>query len=103
MKRSSLQIVGVPRLVIVGLLGGFIGLFIAGLWNPLPLGPRNRIVPAAYRIPKIPGGTPLRLEMVHDILHERYLRQGENLRGRECLILRLPTPFILPVMTTRLG
>lgn len=71
-----MQFVGMRRLIIVGCMGGLLGLFVAASWNPLPLGSRTKIIPAAYRVPKIPGGTPLRMAMVHDILHERYLRHG---------------------------
>lgn len=69
-------ITGMPRLVVLGLLGGFLGMLVALQWNPLPFGTRRQIVAAPYRVPKIPGGTPLRLAMVHDVLHERYLRHG---------------------------
>ncbi len=34
------------------------------------------LIPAPYRLAKIPGGTALRLAMVHDVLHERYFRHG---------------------------
>jgi len=88
MTRSSTRITGFPRLFTVGFLGGFFGLMVAGCWNPLPLGSRSRLVPAAYRVPKIPGGTPLRLAMVHDILHERYLRHGPAWYARRNLDAR---------------
>jgi hypothetical protein len=67
----------VPRPVSFLLLG-IVSCWIAGeiVGNPLPLSPRSQIIPAAYRLPKIPGGTSLRLAMVHDVLHERYLRHG---------------------------
>lgn len=58
-------------------LGGILGMVSATLWNPLPFSPRERLVPAAYCVPRVKGGTSLRLAMVHDILHERYLRHGE--------------------------
>lgn len=76
MTKSATRIEGPPRLVIVGILGALLGAFIAGQWNPLPLGPRSRITPAPYRVAKVPGGTALRLAMVHDVLHERYYRHG---------------------------
>ena len=52
-----------------------VGLVITSRWNPLP--PENpQLVPAPYRVSKFPDGTALRLAMVHDVLHERYLRHG---------------------------
>lgn len=33
-------------------------------------------LPAPHLIPKVPGGTTLRFAMVHDVLHERYLKHG---------------------------
>jgi hypothetical protein len=33
--------------------------------------------PAAYELPKIPGGTSFRMAMLHDVLLERYLRHGQ--------------------------
>ncbi len=44
--------------------------------------------PLPHQVPKYPGGTSLRLAMVHDILHERFARHGRayyearNLRAR---------------------
>ena len=85
-------------LIAFGAVGLFIGVLIAGRLNALPLGPRTQIIPAAYRLPKIPGGTPLRLAMVHDILHERYLRHGSawyaqrNLDARKIIASEQPQP-----------
>jgi len=67
----------VPAAVYRRVLGGLFGLMVARMLEPASA--RGRAAgwfPAAYRVPKIPGGTPLRLAMVHDILHERYLRHG---------------------------
>lgn len=33
-------------------------------------------VPEPYVVPKLPGGTALSVAMVHDVLHERYVRPG---------------------------
>jgi hypothetical protein len=68
--------INVPRPILFAILGLFLGWVVASQWNPLPLGPRTYIVPLPYRLSKIPGGTSLRLAMVHDVLHERYLRHG---------------------------
>jgi hypothetical protein len=76
MENSGIRIRGIYRVIVFGALGLFAGYFIALQWNPLPLRSRTQIVPAPYILPKIPGGTALRLAMVHDVLHERYLRHG---------------------------
>jgi len=73
---STIRIRGIRRFIVFAVAGFLAGYFIASEWNPLPLGSRTRLIPAPYRLPKIPGGTALRLAMVHDVLHERYLRHG---------------------------
>jgi hypothetical protein len=37
----------------------------------------HTLIPAPWLVPKQPGGTALRLAMVHDVLHERFLVHGE--------------------------
>jgi hypothetical protein len=85
-----------------GILGTFAGLIVASHFNPLPLGRSGDVVPEPYRLPKIPGGTALRLAMVHDILHERYLRHGDawytqrNTDARKILAQDEPKPGAAP-------
>jgi hypothetical protein len=76
MSRKTGHILGIRRVIALPLIGCVIGWWVAWVWNPLPLEPRQQLVPAAYLVPKIPGGTALRMAMVHDVLHERYLRHG---------------------------
>jgi len=76
MNNQPTRITGIGRQIVwsaIGLLGG---LTLAVGWNPLPLSPRTQMVTAPYRLSKIPCGTALRMAMVHDVLHERYLRHG---------------------------
>ena len=74
----------------------------ASLLNPLSLGPRSRLEPAAYCVSKIPGGTSLRLAMVHDVLNERYLRHGNawyarrNADARQIMADEPPAPSTVP-------
>jgi tetratricopeptide (TPR) repeat protein len=75
MRKRTTEIRGIPRIIAVGVIGAFIGLVVAAIANPVGLH-RTTLLPDAYRVPKIPGGTPLRMAMVHDVLHERYLRHG---------------------------
>ena len=55
-----------------------LGLLVAVGLGSLGIATRGkpRWIPAAYRIPLVPGGTALRLAMVHDVLHERYARHS---------------------------
>ncbi|HET6247158.1 MAG TPA: hypothetical protein VFE47_05605 [Tepidisphaeraceae bacterium] len=102
MNGKPIYIVGRPRLIIFGLLGAVAGAVVAIASNPLPLTQRDRLIPAAYRVPKIPGGTALRLAMVHDILHERYLCHGtawysqRNKNAREILAKNAPVARAQP-------
>jgi hypothetical protein len=88
--------------VITGVLGAALGLGVALFVNPLPLRPRTLVVPAAYIIPKIPRGTALRMAMVHDVLHERYLRHGRawylkrNEVAQKILDSETTRPSVLP-------
>ena len=96
------RIIGLPSEVFAfGVhLGFIVGLIITSQWNPLPLGPcfagwsRHRPI----ELPKIPGGTPLRLAMVHDVLHERYLLHGtawytqRNVDARKIIAANAPIP-----------
>ena len=60
-----------PR-ISLPIFGCLLGVVAAYMGNPLPLTPRDTIVPAPYRIPRTPGGTALRMAMVHDVLLGRY-------------------------------
>jgi tetratricopeptide (TPR) repeat protein len=102
MRRAKSQLAGIPRLIAFGILGLFAGGLVADEWNPLPIGSRTHVVPAPYRLAKIPGGTALRLAMVHDVLHERYLCHGwawytqRNLDSRKIIAEEKPnTGFAL--------
>ncbi len=76
MSSQKLYIRGLPKMIILGIAFGLVGMMVASAVNVLPLLSPTYLVPAPYRIPKIPGGTALRMAMVHDVLHERYLRHG---------------------------
>ena len=69
------NIEGWPRLIILGIVGAFLGWFSAR-FDFLTLPVAGHVVPLPYRVTKIPGGTALRMAMVHDVLHERYLTHG---------------------------
>jgi hypothetical protein len=69
------NIEGWPRLIILGIVGAVLGWSSPGL-NFLTVPVAGHVVPLPYRVAKIPGGTALRLAMVHDVLHERYLTHG---------------------------
>lgn len=73
----STKITGWPRVMILA-FGGFLIGFILTLNGAfkLPLRTQTVYYPAAYELPKMPGGTSLRLAMLHDVLLERYLRHG---------------------------
>ncbi len=64
------------RVVLLGILGTLVG-SLGTCGNFLSLRPRRELRPMPYQVPMIPGGTSLRMAMVHDILHERYLVHGE--------------------------
>ena len=67
----------IARVLLSGVAGGLIGWIAANLWDPVP--PESpQLVPAPYRISKYSGGTALRLAMVHDVLHERYLHMERH-------------------------
>jgi len=74
---SSKPLVGLPRLFVCALLGLGVGAGIAWGFNSLPLRGRTHLVPAPYRLGKAADTTVLRMAMVHDVLHERYLRHGQ--------------------------
>ena len=63
------------RLIALAAIGALVGAIFNNCGNPVALH-RTIQLPAPYRTPKIPGGTALRMAMVHDVLHERYLRHG---------------------------
>ena len=62
--RDPIRFTGPARFIIMCLTGCLIGVMISGCYNPLPLRSRTEVVPAPYRVAKIPGGTALRLAMV---------------------------------------
>jgi hypothetical protein len=85
-------------------LGWVLGMAVAGFFlgccfTPMlsgaifgPIEPLRRTVHApAYHVPKNPGAASLRFAMVHDVVHERFLRHGpafyreRNKRAREAL------------------
>src|SRR5262249_53083927 len=60
------------------LLGLVAGLVVGARTDWIPQWPGRgplRADPLPYHVPKYPGGVSLRLAMVHDVLHERFLRQ----------------------------
>jgi hypothetical protein len=75
-QKKRRPIVGIPRMIVVGLLIALLSALFASGGIVLPLYRYSVVLPDAYRVPKVPGGTALRLAMVHDVLHERYLRHG---------------------------
>jgi hypothetical protein len=89
------------RLVIVVLLGlialGFstIAVGVLGLLTPIPrLSEGYTLVPAPWLVPKQPGGSTLRLAMVHDVLHERFYVHGEAwFRHRHTKVERALAPY----------
>ena len=66
---------GVSRVIVMGAVGALLGAVLSTVGGPFAFH-RITYLPDAYRVPKIPGGTALRMAMVHDVLHERYLRHG---------------------------
>lgn len=63
------------RGVLLPMVGGGVAVLVALYWNPVPM--REPVLaPMPYRVAKYAGGTALRMAMVHDVLHERYLRHG---------------------------
>ncbi|HVX87185.1 MAG TPA: hypothetical protein VH253_20540 [Phycisphaerae bacterium] len=80
----------VDRCVRVGLLcvlGTIIGP-LATCGNFIPLGSRRAVHGMAYTVPKFPGGTSLRMAMVHDVLDERYLVHGEAWNREQSRVAR---------------
>ncbi|MCB9544829.1 MAG: hypothetical protein H6706_02930 [Myxococcales bacterium] len=62
-------------LVLLALLGGVLGT-LATFLIVFTTGAGLIVQPAPYRVPPTPGGTALRLAMVHDVLHQRYPQHG---------------------------
>jgi hypothetical protein len=60
---------------LAGLISAWFGLF-PSPWLTSPPTPRE--LPLPHQVSKYPGGTSLRLAMVHDLLHERYPRHGHG-------------------------
>jgi hypothetical protein len=75
---ASKQITGWPRVLTMGVLGGAIGMAAAAADEKGAIAFQHKVVtfPAPYQLPKYPGGTSLRLAMLHDVLLDRYLRHG---------------------------
>lgn len=71
----------ISNVIICAILFGFLGLFMQGPrqrpWLGLSID-RQIAVQAPYCVPIKKGGTSLRLAMVHDVLHERYLRHSRE-------------------------
>jgi hypothetical protein len=86
--KTGKPITGWPRVLCLVLVGGAFGAIAARTWNPFPLSPRSQFVHAAYCWPKVPGATALRLAMVHDVLHERYLRHGSVWYEQRAILAR---------------
>ena len=62
--------------VLIGLLAGLaVGAALGWAGHLSPPRPESR-VPAPWLAPQIPDGTALRMAMVHDVLHERFVRHG---------------------------
>lgn len=72
---GNVVIGGRPRVVLAGVLVGGLAALLACAKNVLPFRSAD-LAPSPWRVAKIQGGTALRLAMVHDVLHERYLRHG---------------------------
>jgi hypothetical protein len=70
-------LIGYPRLIALGITGLAIGLIFANAFGVGGFASSATRIPMAYQIARIPGGTTLRLAMIHDVLHERYLRHGD--------------------------
>jgi hypothetical protein len=66
----------VMRMILLSVLGCLVG-SLGTCGNFFPLGERSELGAKAYRVAKVRGGTALRMAMVHDVLHERYLVHGE--------------------------
>lgn len=66
----------VMRMVALSVLGCVVG-SLGTCGNFLSLQERSEVRAKMYRVAKMPGGTALRMAMVHDVLHERYLVHGE--------------------------
>lgn len=66
------------RVIVYGLLfGGLFSALVGGSYfNFIPYAPKEPL-PAPHTLPRLEGGTGLRLAMVHDILHDRYLVHSE--------------------------
>ena len=73
---ASTKIVGLPRVIILGGIALIFGCTVSLGWHFLMLEQRVEAFPANYRLPRIPGGIPLRMAMIHDVIHERYLKHG---------------------------
>lgn len=73
----SLLEVRIPTVWSLAVLGGLLGWLLGALtgWLPLSAPPEAEVwrMPAAWRVPHLPGMGGLRLAMVHDVLHERFV------------------------------
>jgi hypothetical protein len=64
---------------VAGCVGAFVGFFVGAKAPDSVVPPFAGSVesqPLPHQVPKYPGGTSLRLAMVHDVLHERFARHG---------------------------
>lgn len=58
--------------LLIGGLGALLGVALPGV------APSQQTLPLPYRVAANPGGTALRLAMVHNVIHQRYARHGES-------------------------
>jgi hypothetical protein len=78
-KRIALTLLASGLAFVGGCIGGI------ALHDP-KVGARIYTVPMPYHVPQYSGGLSLRLAMVHDVIHERFPRHGQNYyRERERL------------------
>jgi tetratricopeptide (TPR) repeat protein len=75
MSRSS-DLGPVGSVVALALLFGVLGL-VLGLAGATPIPSTPLSYPKPHQVPLIPGGTSLRLAMVHDVLHQRFPKHGD--------------------------
>ena len=75
--------VRVAVVAVLGIVGGCAGL-ITGFFVRLPEQHEIHDYPLPQHIPKYEGGVSLRFAMVHDVIHERFPRHGEDVSQGLC-------------------
>lgn len=81
-----MRISSVAVVIVCTLLGVAWGAGLGGRGH-LSLEPTPALIPAPHNVPKMAGGTALRMAMVHDVVHQRYFLHSEayyNKRTEDC-------------------